>query len=605
MEDNIDFRDMIIEGFDPEILQLLTSANATSLNLGNVTDDMHTSPELNDNTISPSINTSTLVNLDLEPKFKKVQSKKAKPKVETVDTFDSVKESNFENVFLNSFESNVCSVFNDRQMVDIEEEILNSNFSIKFEDEIDINVVIVGCGGNGSRLLNLIAQQAYSNRRIKKIILFDDDRVEVKNLSRQLFYEFEVGEFKAQALADRYNMLYGLNIISVNEKFSSAKFYSYFDRSVSTCNCVIFDCVDNKDGRIAVEQVFKSYSNNISYVRSYNHRTIGMIKSLTVISCGNQKDHGQVHIGYKNDRFKFILNDDFYTNKSISTFYRYSSAINNIAPVSIASKNLSSFSSISNCYLSPFLEYNKTFEDSKESVSCADMEIAEEQSMAINATVVQVAFNMFFEMMANKDGLKHNIVFTNLSNDVSMQKVQTYEQVLDYYLKSTYGKNIFFEREKCLEDFCKASGLVKSLSKVHFNSNLDNDIILNEYKSFVDSNKTSWHNSLTTILEPIIEKYFDDILAKVNDYIIKYFSEDYSANYAQYDLFLNLFYIYINRYCSLLYNNTYNYNYSACHYTESIVSNKLRRVIAEIHNSFVSKYSDIASKSSFEYFVKG
>ncbi len=76
------------------------------------------------------------------------------------------------------------------------------------------NVFVFGCGGTGSRvvppLLQLIKGQ--SNWLLNpNIYLIDGDEVETKNCSRQNFIEMDVGKNKAEVLASRYSMAFGIN----------------------------------------------------------------------------------------------------------------------------------------------------------------------------------------------------------------------------------------------------------------------------------------------------------------------------------------------------------------------------------------------------------
>jgi hypothetical protein len=77
-------------------------------------------------------------------------------------------------------------------------------------DALPRNIWLVGCGGTGSRILQPL-MQLIASRRIPlttNIFLIDGDTVEAKNCTRQLFLPEEVGDYKANILADRYHELY-------------------------------------------------------------------------------------------------------------------------------------------------------------------------------------------------------------------------------------------------------------------------------------------------------------------------------------------------------------------------------------------------------------
>ncbi|EIS4930961.1 ThiF family adenylyltransferase, partial [Listeria innocua] len=67
----------------------------------------------------------------------------------------------------------------------------------------DTTIAIIGCGGLGSaNIYNLAALG------IKKIILIDNDKVELSNLNRQYIHNHDdLGKFKAQSAQEKVNKL--------------------------------------------------------------------------------------------------------------------------------------------------------------------------------------------------------------------------------------------------------------------------------------------------------------------------------------------------------------------------------------------------------------
>jgi hypothetical protein len=66
------------------------------------------------------------------------------------------------------------------------------------------HLVIVGCGGTGSFLVEALSRLlAYHDNGTKKVVLIDGDKFEEKNLQRQLFDPALVGKNKAEAIAPR------------------------------------------------------------------------------------------------------------------------------------------------------------------------------------------------------------------------------------------------------------------------------------------------------------------------------------------------------------------------------------------------------------------
>lgn len=73
------------------------------------------------------------------------------------------------------------------------------------------SLVVVGVGGTGSNLATFLAQYAINEKKVKEIILIDEDIVESKNFRNQKFTERDVNKNKARVLATRFKKL-GINI---------------------------------------------------------------------------------------------------------------------------------------------------------------------------------------------------------------------------------------------------------------------------------------------------------------------------------------------------------------------------------------------------------
>lgn len=102
----------------------------------------------------------------------------------------------------------------------------------------DRDIYIVGLGGIGSFLLNLIDKNEFLFPHETKISLIDGDKLEKKNLSRQLFNKFGIGKFKTDLLVSQYkhrNLFSIPNYIDDTFQFSE--------------NSIVFCCVDNHGTR--------------------------------------------------------------------------------------------------------------------------------------------------------------------------------------------------------------------------------------------------------------------------------------------------------------------------------------------------------------------
>ena len=144
--------------------------------------------------------------------------------------------------------------------------LINPNHKIK--------VLLVGCGGTGSRVL--VELSALSQNLVEmdhlgfEIHVFDPDVVEQHNIGRQMFYQTDLHENKAKVLATRINRSYGDNIKSYNRLCVKKDL-------VNVSPDVIITCVDNVSFRKEI------------------HKILEDVKDSTIwIDTGNSKDNGQI-----------------------------------------------------------------------------------------------------------------------------------------------------------------------------------------------------------------------------------------------------------------------------------------------------------------------
>lgn len=111
-----------------------------------------------------------------------------------------------------------------------------------------INVLLVGCGGNGGQMLMGLASldaalRAISSRALH-VTVVDDDTVSEANLGRQPFYRCDLGNSKARTLTERINLAHGLTWRAVHGRAPAAIGLDGID--------VLITCVDTAAARRAL-----------------------------------------------------------------------------------------------------------------------------------------------------------------------------------------------------------------------------------------------------------------------------------------------------------------------------------------------------------------
>ena len=111
-----------------------------------------------------------------------------------------------------------------------------------------INVLLVGCGGNGAQMLMGLASldtalRAISSRSLQ-VTVADDDIVTEANLGRQPFYRCDLGNSKSRTLTERVNLAHGLGWSAVHGRAPDAVGLENTDLLIS--------CVDTASARRAL-----------------------------------------------------------------------------------------------------------------------------------------------------------------------------------------------------------------------------------------------------------------------------------------------------------------------------------------------------------------
>lgn len=117
--------------------------------------------------------------------------------------------------------------------------------------ERPINILVVGCGGNGSAIAAGLpylhqALLAFGHPGGLNVTLIDPDTVSETNCVRQPFCRTEIGLSKAIVLAHRTNMFWGLNWHGMQARIEQLKGRNQID--------ILISCVDTRKARRAINR---------------------------------------------------------------------------------------------------------------------------------------------------------------------------------------------------------------------------------------------------------------------------------------------------------------------------------------------------------------
>ena len=257
-------------------------------------------------------------------------------------------------------------------------------------NQIPDTVVVVGCGGTGSRLVPMLAQFIRSITRgpspmgwlqDPRIILVDNDTVEQKNLMRQNFINPDVGFNKAMVLASRYSQAFDVQIDACPMKLGGYGI-SVFDLingdwsrrksgAIGIANVMFILCVDSAASRkeIVKDIIRTNFASNNATQADEGLASI-------VIDAGNENDYGQV--GYFN------------------AFY-YSKEVDLKSPEYLELKKMPMRPTLVPTSSVPVdIEYYRGLVDNPGQGSCADLD----QTLAINAlmatNIIGIVQNIYY-----------------------------------------------------------------------------------------------------------------------------------------------------------------------------------------------------------------
>lgn len=144
------------------------------------------------------------------------------------------------------------------------------------------NVIVVGCGGNGTRMLLHLTrlQRALSELdgpRLK-VLVYDGDTVSRPNLARQPFHAADLGQPKATTLVSRINLSYGTDFEAVPKPFSR-------ETAASSAPHLLISCVDTRSARKEIDALLAEATGPARGRTGY------------LLDLGNEAQTGQVVLG--------------------------------------------------------------------------------------------------------------------------------------------------------------------------------------------------------------------------------------------------------------------------------------------------------------------
>lgn len=136
-------------------------------------------------------------------------------------------------------------------------------------DSTHFQIICIGAGANGSHFFRNLLQDiatynsGYSPRVKASVVIADGDKVEKKNLDNQLFDREDVGQFKVDALAERYGTHYEIDVLAVPEYITSleslANLFSLLQNSPNSLP-ILVGLVDNNRTRMLLHEFFMQES---------------------------------------------------------------------------------------------------------------------------------------------------------------------------------------------------------------------------------------------------------------------------------------------------------------------------------------------------------
>lgn len=229
---------------------------------------------------------------------------------------------------------------------------------------------------------------------VPRLCLIDPDMVEVKNVGRQLFSPSDVGYPKAEVVAKRLALAFGLPIEWRVEPFEATR-----QVGRDSYGTILIDAVDNEQAR---RELAKASQEGYGRV---------------LISCGNHRDAGQVSIGNCGTRAEM--------DKYLAEIER--------RQVPLGNKDSLHYLPTAYLLFPDLLAPEAPASLPAPSASCADLMLEQEQDVFINDAMALVAAR-YVQQLLLRQAIQSFLTFVSLSSMMSVKPVPITLENLRSYL---------------------------------------------------------------------------------------------------------------------------------------------------------------------------